>query len=561
MKKIYLVTLALIAISSVYAQTPYERVYTILNTKCQNNTCHSATSTDPLKFDGNASQVYTQLINSIPSSASAANRYEKTIKPGHPYMSFLLKKVSGGVFDTDLALEAGDGAVMNDINGQPLSTVEIEFLRQWVMYAAKQTYTNSDPKPDWQLVNDYYNDTARVPFLTKPFKPAAGTGMQLRMGPVFLPYTGKTEQEWMLQHEVNFPYLAQVDRLEGFMNQQSHHFLLFRFDDSVAATYRSFGMEEVLLSGGTTSFDGDKGLTGAWQDDAELSLPQGTALFWPQKTYLDMNYHIKNSNSVKVLPCDFYFNVYYEPRNPNTIEMKSKLVNNPALFLPQGVQTRNYDDPDNNDAPEMRYMWMISSHTHKYGTDFDMFLRDENGQLSEKIYEGFYNYENNFDNGAYDWEHPSIRYWPDLKPMQFGQINGVNRGVVATTTWNILEPFVTFGFTTEDEMQLWYYMYTTQMPGSIGISETEANNLQFKVVPNPNNGNGALMYTLDNAAKVSATVVDVTGKEVALLNEENQDKGTHTITIGNNQSFAKGIYFARLNVDGKTITQKFVVSE
>jgi hypothetical protein len=560
MKKIYLAVLAFVTISSAYAQTPYQRIYTILNTKCQNSTCHSATSADALKFDGTETEVYNAIKNTDPTTASAAARFEKNIKPGHPYMSFLLKKVSAGVFDTDLSLEANDGAPMNDINGQPLSNIEIEFIRQWVMYSAKQTYTGNAPKPEWQLISDYYNDTARIGFLNKPIKPAAGTGMQLRMGPVFLPYTGKTEQEWLLQQEVNFPYLAQVSRLEGFMNQQSHHFLLFRFDDSVAATYRPMGMTEVLLAGGTTSFDGDKGLTGAWQDDAELSLPQGTALFWPQKTYLDMNYHIKNSNSVKVLPCDFYYNVYFVPRNPNTIEMKSNLVNNAALFLPQGIQTRNYDDPDNNDGAEMRYMWMMSSHTHKYGTDFDLYSRDENG-LSEKIYEGFYSYENNFDKGFYDWEHPSIRYWPDLKPMQFGQVNGNNTGVYATTEWNIQESFVTFGFTTEDEMQLWYYMYTTQDPAAIGINEADANDIMFKVVPNPNNGTGALMYTLDNSAKVSATVIDVTGKEVAVLSEENQAKGTHTITIGNNESFAKGIYFARLNINGKTYTKKFVVSE
>ncbi len=95
-------------------------------------------------------------------------------------------------------------------------------------------------------------------------------------------------------------------------------------------------MYKISITGGTTSFDGGKQLTSAWQDDAEFHLPTGTALFWDQKTYLDMNYHIKNYAATDVLPCDFYYNIYFEPRNPGTIEMKANLVNNVGLFLTQG---------------------------------------------------------------------------------------------------------------------------------------------------------------------------------------------------------------------------------
>jgi hypothetical protein len=385
------------------------------------------------------------------------------------------------------------------------------------------------------------------------------------MGPVFLPTTGEVEQEWMLQQEVNFPYLPEVYRIDGIMNQQSHHFLLFKFADSTAAADRgngTFGMEKVSITAGTNSFEGDKTLTGAWQDDAEIHLPAGTALFWPQKTYLDMNYHILNYNATGVLPCDFYINIYFKPRNPNTIEMKANLVNNVGLFLPQGNQTRDYADETNNDAKQWKYLWMISSHTHKYGTDFDIYVKDTIGNMTNKIYEGFYSYENNYDKGFYDWEHPSIEYWPDLYPVKFGKHGSVNAGLVARTSWNVQEPFVTFGFTSKDEMQLFYYMYTSQPVGSAtAINDDTEKGIFLKVVPNPMNGNGKIVYSLEGNAVVKASVTDVTGKVVAELSQEHQTEGVHEITIGNNDHLSKGIYFANLSVNGVVYTKKFIVTE
>lgn len=564
MKKHSTLLLLLLVTAVVSAQTqPFDRVYTLLNTKCQNSSCHSAASSEALKFDGNKSAVYSAIYNTLPSNAASVAKSERQVRPGHPYMSFLLRKVAGATFDGDLAIDANEGALMKDINGDPLTNKEIEFIRQWVMFGAKQSYTNNEDKPDWQLVSDYY-DNPVMAFLPKPAKPAVGQGVQMRMGPIFLPVNGEIEQEWLLQQEINFPVTPEVYKVEGVMNQQSHHFLLFQFYDSTSAADRGndvFGMQKVSILGGATSFDGDKNLTASWQDDADLVLPQGTGLFWDKTTYLDMNYHTKNYNATAVLPCDFYFNIYYRTRNPNTIEMKSNLVNNIGLFLPQGVQTRDYADETNNDSKEMKYVWMTSSHAHKYGTDYDIYVKDTTGAMTQ-VYEGFYDYANGFDKGFYDWEHPSIKYWPNLLPVKFGKHGSVNAGLIARTTWNVTEPFVTFGFTTADEMQLFYYMYTSEpLAATTAINDDTKKGIDLSVYPNPMNGGGQIVYTLEKAAKVQATVVDVTGKAVATLTAENQTEGTHQITIGNNENLSKGIYFANLNVDGVVYTKKFIVTE
>lgn len=548
------------------AQTPFQRIYTTLNTKCQNQSCHSAASAEALKFDGTESDVYSAIYKVLSQYPSSVAKHEELVKQGDPYNSFLLRKIAGAGFDTDLAIDtATEGALMLDTAGNPLTNKEIEFMRQWIMFGAKQNYTGNEAQPDWQLVSDYYDNPA-MPFLPKPIKPAAGMGIQLRMGPVFLPISGKVEQEWLLQHEVNFPYLPQITGIDGFMNQQSHHFLLFQFPDSVAAADRGSGdfeMKSVSLSTLTTSFDGNKNLTGAWQDDAEIRLPQGTALFWNQKCYLDFNYHTKNYNATSVLPCDFYMNIYFEPRDANTIEMKSNLVNNAGLFLPQGNQSRDYDDPDNNSSTkEVRYFWMASSHAHKYATDFDIYIRDTTGAIGDKIYEGFYDYKNHFDRGYFDWEHPSIEYWPDLLPVAYGKHNGHKSGLVARTTWNVGQPLVTFGLTTSDEMQLFYYMYTSE-PTNVtsAINDNTQKGIYLQVYPNPMNGSGKIVYTLNKAATVHSEILDVTGKKVATLATENEQEGVHQMSIGTTENLAKGIYFIRLSVDGEVYTKKFIVTE
>lgn len=566
MKNLYAFILLVSVATISNAQTPFERVYTILNTKCQNSNCHSSTATDgsqSLLFDGSQSAVYNAIYEVVPGNASSVAKHEKLVKAGHPYMSFLLRKIAGASFDTDLSIDANEGALMTDTGGNQLTNKEIEFVRQWIMFSAKQTYGSNDRKPDWQVVSDFY-DNPVMGFLPKPAKPAAGTGLQFRMGPVLLPVTGEVEQEWLLQQEVNFPYLPEIDRIDGFMNQQSHHFLLFQFFDSASAAYRDFGMERVQLAGtggSATSFDGNKYLTSAWQDDAEFQLPQGTALFWQQKTYLDMNYHVKNYNATAVLPCDFYFNIYFKPRSASTIEMKSNLVNNATLFLPQGTQSRDYDDETNNDAKQWKYIWALTSHAHKYATDYDIYIRDTTGTITDKVYEGFWEYTNNYDKGFYDWEHPSTEYFPNFLPVKFGKHGSKNAGLVARTTWDVQQPFVTFGFTTNDEMQLFYYFYTSELPDGVNaINDDKSKPIFFDVMPNPMNGTGKLVYQLDKSAKVQASVVDITGKTVAELSEENETEGVHEVSM-NNEQLAKGMYIAKLTINGNVYTKKFIVTE
>lgn len=606
MKKLSLVTFFSFLLVLSYAQSPYGRVYTMLNTKCQNASCHSATSVGAdsiLKFDGDSNAVYQQIFNH-PSqlSASSVAKFEELVFPQQPYQSFLLRKIAGANFDTDLSLDAtGEGALMLDTSGQALSKIEIEWVRQWIRFGALKTYGSSDATPDYATVAQYYNDGQIIPFFAKPPKPAAGRGIQLRMGPVFLPTSGPfIEQEWLEQQVVNFPYLAQVTEIDGSMNSQSHHFLLFQYPDSASARSSSGSNKapdvnditqitpSTLGLFGPSSFDGNKHLTSAWQEDANMVLPTGTALMWDQKTYLDLNFHVKNYNATSVLPCDFYFNVYFEPRNNNTLPMISELVNNslhlgesivnqlscydsfvgPPYILPVGREWRqNYAD-GNNGGGGMRYLWMAAGHTHKFGTGYWIIAADTSGAMTDTIYNGQYDYVNNAPIGFWDHTHPPLEYWNNgLKPVYFGtNANGnIKGGLVANTSWrNDSVNCVHFGFTTADEMQLFYYMYTTQLPAADpnSVNNVATNPFLMTIQPNPvtGGGDGKIVYVLDNTSKVSSSIMDLSGKVISNMDEENEIAGAHTIAINSTQKLASGIYFARLIVDGSAYTKKFVVT-
>lgn len=567
-KKLLFLFLAIPASLSVFSQYSYSAgfpvVYNILNTKCSNATCHSSAASSPLQFDGSSSSVYAAIHGQLPTNSAALGRGEKLVWVDQPYQSYLLKKAASWL-DTDLSLPAGESdSAAHSQASTGLTNIEAEYIRQWIMNDASQTALSIDTA----IINQYYNDTARAAFYPKLPQPSSGTGLQVRFGPIFVRGTsGNNEVEYMLMHQINFPSDMEVKGVQGGMSSQSHHFLLFQFPDSASAAQQLVGLRQVSLgtSGIVSPFDGNKNLISAWQTPSAISLPSGTAFFWPKTTYLDLDYHVKNYTSPGnsgIMPFDFYLNVTYTPRviTDNTLEMKSQLVNSASLILiPHQVTTLPYSDQSNGNN-ETRYIWMMSSHTHKFGTGFNIYKYDNSmpGGFGDTLYKGTIDYANAsgpVETGFYDWEHPSIEYFSPQYKM-----NMATGGLICQTTWNNTSGnLIHFGFTTSDEMQLFYYMYTSQPPVSTGISAVTSSAFDFTIYPNPMTNMGTISYTLSSPATVNASILDITGKEVATLKDEKESAGDYNVNIGQNKSLASGMYFAKVTVNGETYTRKFVV--
>jgi hypothetical protein len=93
-------------------------------------------------------------------------------------------------------------------------------------------------------------------------------------------------------------------------------------------------------------------------------------------------------------------------------------------------------------------------------------------------------------------------------------------------------------------------------PAFVGINELENNgSVLGQNAPNPFNGESTVTYKLTKDANaVSFIVTDVTGRIVS-SEKASSNTGTHTIKLG---SYAAGVYYYTLTVDGKTSTKKMI---
>ncbi|MEY3442941.1 MAG: hypothetical protein RLZZ519_1222 [Bacteroidota bacterium] len=538
-------TVAVVAIllfSGLAKGQTFNRVFEILQDHCAS--CHGGSS--PIAYDlgTTPAQTYAALVGVTPLNPSAAAKGHKLVDPGHPYNSFLLKKIGAnldGYFNLDLPSE---GNPMPQGGGPSLTSYEAELIRQWIQAGAKQTGNTVDTT----LIKEYYQNGGQA-FATPPPAPAPGTGFQIRFGPIFLPHSGisGSEVEYLKKEQLHLPADLEVTSIEAHMNSQSHHFLLFKFDDSISAAAYNQGLRLVNLLNVAT--DGNKQLQGLWQYDNTLNLPATTAFYFDQDDVFDLNYHLKNYSATETLPADVYLNVLTQPRGSGAREMRAQLVNNSNLFLLPGNNSVTMNDTWGGDDREI---WTITSHTHKYGTDFDIFIRDStNGSRGEQIYEGFYNVDYIFNQGYYDWQHPAIRIFDSLYTVYQSE------GLIFDTKFNNTSgSFVTFGLTTNDEMQLSSYLYVNKHEVvAVGSAPaTIADPYRYSVYPNPVHDHA----TLDFAGVRRTgnwTIVDLNGKSVLA----GDFKARTEIKI-EQPGLSKGIYLLKVTLDnGKSLSHKLLV--
>ena len=540
MKKYYLLTIAFVAFNG-FSQTTFNRVYTILQTNCTNPSCHDNSAAGGLNLTGTENDVYNALVNVTPTNASAKSKDYKLVDPGHVYNSFLMRKINNGL-EANRGLDTQEGAQMPK-GGSGLKNEEIELISSWILYGAPQTGTPVNE----QNIIDYYNGKGLAE-LAKPPAPDSTEGFQLHFGSVYL--APKVEVEFFKKEKVTFKEDIEVTRLESFINGQSHHFLLYKFDNVSDANATKQGLRQVP---NPEAFANGISLVAGWQFSADVELPEGTGYFWDKTTYLELNYHFLNYSPDSVLKAELYMNVYYQPRQSNTIEMYSDLVTKTDILIGAG-QTKSFSDiisvPSSNDSI---FIWLLSSHTHKYGTAYDIYLRNPDGTKSTKIYDGNYNTDYTFNQGFYDWEHPAVRYFDPLLPVP------LKTGLVHEATFNNTGTTpVWFGLTTKDEMMLIFMQYTKKLPSSntVGIQ----NSLKLptiQVYPNPTNDN-FYVYLNSNLTKNNhLEMYDLTGKQVY-----NQTINSKTMKLSKSElNISNGIYLLKLTTDNSTTLQKVIITE
>lgn len=438
-----IIAVLLLSSLNIFSQSTFSRVYNLLQTNCATANCHSGSASNGgLDLSGTETKVYNAIVEVTPNNPAAAAKGDKYIDKGYPDRSFLLRKIAHGLSD-DLALTANEGNLMPN-NLPKLSDQDIELVRQWILWAAPQTGTVAD----YQLLTDYYTDTSVArPKIARPPAPPAGQGYQIHFGPVF--WDKGEEMEYFKKYHPRVAQSLEVHKFELYMNSESHHFILRKFRPGEDANW-SDGLESFTIQ----AFSSGKDFVNAWQISTDLDLPVGTGFFWDQNTVLDLNYHMKNYHQNEILPGEFYLNVWTRPRGTSTVEMKAELIPKLDIFI-FGNQTTSFQDRVTRSGQTWN-IWMLSTHTHKFGTDYDIFLGNSTNN-NDKIYEGFYDFDYTFNQGFYDWSHPPIKYFNPMLPVN------MTSGLTHKASYNnTSSQLVTWGFTTAGEMMLIYVQYTTQ---------------------------------------------------------------------------------------------------
>ena len=81
----------------------------------------------------------------------------------------------------------------------------------------------------------------------------------------------------------------------------------------------------------------------------------------------------------------------------------------------------------------------------------------------------------------------------------------------------------------------------------------------LKIVPNPFKNNVLIEYNLQTGAQVEATIVDLTGRQIATLCNEKQDAGNHQYNFNAGAYNASaGVYFLRLVINGNSTNAKLI---
>ncbi len=171
--------------------------------------------------------------------------------------------------------------------------------------------------------------------------------------------------------------------------------------------------------------------------NTDFTMPPGVALKINPSTPLDLNAHYFNKTSL-ILKGENYINFYTTPENSVKNVAKTFDLNNLEIVLPAGERKTLVKNFTFNE--QIRVV-LLTSHFHKLGEKFVI-----------KIYGGPRNGEIIYTNT--DWEHPaSISY---TTPIVLKAGEGLTSEV---TYYNKTNKTVTFGLTSEDEMNIIFGYY------------------------------------------------------------------------------------------------------
>ncbi len=519
----------------------FESVVNIFSENCANAYCHGAGAGD-LTFTGSIDEIYESLINVSPSNLTASEKGNKLIVPGDPTASFLYRKINDNLYSFD-DLHDDEGTNMPPTGS--LSNVDKEIIRQWILWGAPKEGIIHDEA----LLTEFYVDGNALDRISPLEPPAEGEGFQVHLGTLFLEPNEETEVMKMV--EIPLGDSLEIIGFEVKMNDFSHHYGVARalngFENEIPP---GFNVVDNFLTS-YDFFNNSEYITGSQLPSNNYQLPENTAFRWDGSNVLNFNYHIKNYSSTAILPAEGYVNLYVQPRNTAEKVMRTSTItyepdgNVFALqILPNAQDTTFTMEYFIEGSEEYIDVWRLNPHTHAYGVDYDIFLRNEDGSKGEQVYEGFYNYDFDYNQGYYDYSHASHRSFDEALRIKLSE------GLIFEATYN--NPgteTVGFGLTTDDEMFVGYFVYTnvdsTDLVNTSTYMLDNENVVSADFYPNP--VEDRLTIQIENlSVNAELNIYDLSGKNIfnkkieagtmnEVINLDELMNGTYIIELGSNK--------------------------
>ena len=547
--------------SAAYAQTTYQEVYSIFQTNCATAYCHNnASKAGALDLEGlglsvsdKQTDVHTNIFKGTPGNSAAASKNNYTIYPGDPYRSFLFRKISNG-FSDDNPLEPNEGNHMPA--GGNLTDYEKEVIRQWIVYGAN----SGADGVDLSLVDEFYTNggVESIPAAIEP--PAEGEGFQIHLGPYFI--EPGAEVEYMSKYEPLLDGTTEIIKFQTEMGTYSHHYIVYDFSNGASTGFDPntvpYGLRENL------GFDG-KSFVLTEQYSNTLETPKGTAFKWDNNTVLDLNSHYINYSSTQVLKCEVYLNVYTQDNGTAAQVMRSQLIPNTNIPIPNDGQDITFNYPFSLPANINLYVWGVVSHTHQYGKDFNLYRRNLDGSQGAQVYDG--GCADGLPGCAvedFDYQHLPFRFFEPFLEVD------AQEGIIAEATYNNDGPVpVNWGLTSNDEMMIFVIFFTLDTAGidiyenpdttSTGIRSPLNARAEVLFYPNPLSQTATFELSGINNGETVLQILDVSGKVCEQQIFDHLNKSKLQIDANN---FSNGIYFYHfLQSDRILGNGKFIVNK
>lgn len=375
--------------------------------------------------------AYGALVGVAPRQATALAEGLARVMPGKPDSSLLLHKLH---WEPDH--HAPDYGSPMPLGGPPLPVGQVEFVRRWIAAGAP---TGGDTI-DARLLADTTSQNL-VPF--EPLAPPA-QGYQLRIER--FPVAPHFERELFVYRRLFNATTAFVNRVETAMRRNSHHFVLYTFQDGTPASIIPpyDVLRDIRRPDGTLDFAAMQPMGyhvffgGSMTERNEWTLPPGVALRLPPGAALDLNSHYVNRTDAE-LPGEVYANLHTVDSSAVQHLAHSLFLSNFEIVLPPRQRTtlsRTFL------MSEPVAVFLLTSHMHERGERF--VIRIVGGPRDGEIV---------FETTS--WSAPGIVTFDPPIPLAAGQ------GLRSEITWNnTTDRTIRFGLTSEDEMGIIFgYFY------------------------------------------------------------------------------------------------------